>query len=211
MNIQYKICTKCGEKKSLTEFYSWNNRISCCCKQCFRNKSANYRLKNADKISKDQHEIYLKNKDKRKEYNDKYREINKKRISDQRKKFREENKDKVRNQRKKLRQTNPKVKIIIYLRNRFNEVIKRNTKSGSTIERLGCSIDFLKKHLESKFQEGMTWDNQGINGWHIDHIRPLASFDLSKKSEQFKACHYTNLQPLWEEDNLAKSDKYNPI
>ena len=57
----------------------------------------------------------------------------------------------------------------------------------------------------------MNWLNYGRHGWHVDHIRPCASFDLSKPSEQKKCFNYKNLQPLWEEDNLAKSDKYNPI
>ena len=70
---------------------------------------------------------------------------------------------------------------------------------------MGCTIKELKQHLESKFVDGMTWDNR--SEWHIDHKIPCSSFDLSKKEEQQKCFHYNNLQPLWAIDNLKKSNK----
>lgn len=69
---------------------------------------------------------------------------------------------------------------------------------------LGCSIEELKNHLEKLFQTGMSWENYG--DWHIDHVLPLSGFDLSDPEQVGKACHYTNLQPLWAEDNLRKSN-----
>ena len=84
--------------------------------------------------------------------------------------------------------------------------IKHNYKSASTKILIGCSIDFLKQHLESKFQQGMSWKNYGK--WHIDHIRPCASFDLSQAREQKKCFHYKNLQPLWARDNILKKNKF---
>jgi len=93
------------------------------------------------------------------------------------------------------------------LRSRIRNCVKSERKSGSAIRDLGCTIEELKLYLESKFQPGMTWDNWSRCGWHIDHVVPLASFDLTDP-EQFKqACHYTNLQPLWAKDNLSKSDR----
>lgn len=91
------------------------------------------------------------------------------------------------------------------LRNRLYQAIKNNYKLGSAVRDLGCSIEELKQHIESKFQESMSWENYGK--WHIDHITPLASFNLENREELLKACHYTNLQPLWAEDNLSKGDK----
>jgi len=99
-------------------------------------------------------------------------------------------------------------KITKYLRTRLRNAMHREQKSGSAIRDLGCSVPELKQYLESKFQPGMTWTNHTFKGWHIDHIRPLSSFDLSDLIQFKQACHYTNLQPLWAADNLRKSDYY---
>ena len=95
-------------------------------------------------------------------------------------------------------------KILCNLRSRLNLAIKGYHKS--TLKLLGCSIKVLRKHLQSKFQPGMSFSNYGK--WHVDHIKPCASFDLSKPEEQLLCFHYTNLQPLWAIDNLRKGDKY---
>lgn len=98
-------------------------------------------------------------------------------------------------------------KLANALRSRLNKAIKNSQKVGSAIKDLGCSIEELKKHLESKFKPGMSWDNWSKDGWHIDHVEPLASFDLSNAEQFKKACHYSNLQPLWAFENLRKGDK----
>lgn len=90
------------------------------------------------------------------------------------------------------------------LRSRMRSAIMRNTKTGSAIDDLGCSIDALKTHLETQFHAGMYWDNWP-EYWHIDHIMPLQSFDLTNRDEFLKAVHYTNLQPLLVEDHRRKS------
>lgn len=98
-------------------------------------------------------------------------------------------------------------KLTRLLRNRLYSAIKNNRKDGSAIKDLGCNVSDFKIYLESKFQEGMSWDNWSKYGWHIDHIIPLANFDLTDKEQLKKACHYTNLQPLWAKDNWSKGDK----
>lgn len=97
-----------------------------------------------------------------------------------------------------------KNKLRINLRSRLNKAIAGNYKAGSAVSDLGCSIEELKRHLESQFQEGMSWDNYGRKGWHIDHIVPLANFDLTLEADIKIACHHTNLQPLWAKDNISK-------
>ena len=89
------------------------------------------------------------------------------------------------------------------IRSRIADKIKYKSMKSSDI--LGCDWKTFKQHLESQFEEGMTWDNHGINGWHYDHIIPLSS--AKTEEELYRLNHYTNLQPLWAEDNLRKSDK----
>jgi len=80
---------------------------------------------------------------------------------------------------------------------------KGYTKKSRAYEILGAEWDFVKNYIESMFKEGMTWENHGE--WHIDHIIPISSGKT--EDEVIKLCHYSNLQPLWAEENLLKSDK----
>ena len=89
------------------------------------------------------------------------------------------------------------------LSSRIRTVLKNN-KSKSSISLLGAPIAQVRKHIEERWQAGMTWENHTLKGWHIDHIIPCASFDLSDPEQQEKCFHYTNLQPLWWRDNLEK-------
>jgi len=95
------------------------------------------------------------------------------------------------------------------IRSRINKALKRSHKYYSTTKYIGCSPCDLVKHLESKFVSGMSWNNygKGPNKWNIDHIIPLASFDLSIREQFAAACSYINLQPLWEKDNIAKGSR----
>lgn len=125
--------------------------------------------------------------------------------------YQKKNKDKINNQKREKnkirRHTDTNYKLSLTLRRRINLAIKRQQRAGSAVRDLGCTIPELKQHLESKFQIGMTWENWSVHGWHIDHIIPLASFDLTDRGQFLKACHYTNLQPLWAKDNLSKGSK----
>ena len=87
-------------------------------------------------------------------------------------------------------------------------------KDKHTLEYVGCSVEYLRTHLENQFEKEaercghpISWENQGE--WHIDHIKPCASFDLDLEDERDKCFHYTNLQPMWGPDNLSKSDTYD--
>lgn len=88
------------------------------------------------------------------------------------------------------------------LRSRLNQAIRNSYKTGSAVTDLGCTVDELKTYLEGKFVSGMSWSNYGE--WQIDHIKPLCTFSLYDPIELKKACHYTNLQPLWAHSNLEK-------
>lgn len=103
-------------------------------------------------------------------------------------------------------------KIAKLLRDRLAQAIKGNYKGGSAVESLGCSIVEFKAYLETMFELEMTWENHGHGDgkWNIDHIRPLASFDLTDPKQVSAACHYTNLQPLWYRENVSKGSKQEP-
>lgn len=137
-----------------------------------------------------------------------YRQDHKEEISIQRRQHYQDHKKERNQYESNKRKTNISYKLAHYLRSRLYKALKNNYKSGSAIRDLGCTIDELKLHLESKFQPGMAWDNCGKFGWHIDHIIPLSKFSNLSQLEQLKeACHYTNLQPLWAEDNLKKGNR----
>lgn len=117
------------------------------------------------------------------------------------------NREKVNNARKHRYQTNLNFKLSMQLRGRLNIALKKKVKGGSAVHNLGCSLEELKVYLESKFSVGMTWENWKIDGWHIDHIIPLSKFNLTDSEEFLKACHYTNLQPLWAKENYRKGNR----
>ncbi len=99
--------------------------------------------------------------------------------------------------------SNPMNRLIHNMRCRTRLALKGSYKDKSTIEYLGCTISELKAHLESKFKEGMNWNNYG-KGWHIDHIKACAKFNLEKEVDRKKCFHFSNLQPLWASNNLSK-------
>ena len=106
------------------------------------------------------------------------------------------------------RQKDPLYRFFESIRSQAVRVVKQvglGKKPTNTFKWVGCSPEGLKAHIESLFLEGMTWDNYGKYGWHVDHIRPVSSF---KPEEWEQINHYTNLQPLWWQDNLSKSSSY---
>jgi hypothetical protein len=171
-----------------------------------RLKKNAYKDKRREKDNRDLREKYASSQDQRAK-KAQYYATNKQIRQEYSKRYYEAHKDEQRTRSKKwqiIARTNPYYKLTMCLRERLNKAIINNQKSGSAVKDLGCTIPELKQYLESKFQEGMSWDNHGLHGWHIDHITPLASFDLTDREQFLKACHYTNLQPLWAKDNLKK-------
>jgi hypothetical protein len=129
-------------------------------------------------------------------------------------KWRKENREiyleKKRKWNKHLYENNINYKLGVLLRTRIWSSLKKQglKKKDSTMSVVGCSKEELIKHLESQFKEGMSWENWSLNGWHIDHIRPCSSFDLSDPAQVKECFHYSNLQPLWAIENLKKSDSW---
>lgn len=124
------------------------------------------------------------------------------------------NKDKRREYSRKYKTKRLKDDVAFWLkhaiRSRLNIALRRQYASGSAIDDLGCSIDEFVRHIESQFVPGMSWENRGNKGWHIDHIIPLAAFDLKDPQQRRQACHYTNMQPLWAKENMSKKARILP-
>lgn len=161
-------------------------------------------------------------KEEKQEYDKSYYLKNKEKILQRTREYNKNNKEKVKarvalygcTHRKELTEyrqnklnTDLNFKISVLLRDRFNKALKGNYKGGSAVFDLGCSIEdfkimFISKFLTNQQGQTMTWENHG-KLWHIDHIIPLIAFDLSNPSQVKKACHYSNLRPLWIEQNLS--------
>jgi hypothetical protein len=217
--METKICSKCGIEKEVYEFgihNSTKDKLRTSCKKCRKEEGRLYRKLNTekrkstiknwyDKNPNYNQSYYTNNKEKCNLQNKNWYELNKEKHRENNKKWTEKNINKVRksnNNRIKLqRKSDPIKKLIFNTRTRIYSVLKNKTKK--TFDIVGCSPEFLKEHLEKQFIGGMSWENQG--DWHVDHIIPLSS--AKTKEEVYKLCHYTNLQPLWAEDNLKKEAK----
>jgi len=164
------------QKERKTGYSSW-------CHECFCSASK---------------EWYRKNKQKKQSY-------------DKRRRQKPEIKQRRNDWEKQYKKENLNYEVACALRSRLNKAIRTRPKGGSAVRDLGCTIEELISHLEQNFQPGMTWNNRGLGGggngkseWQIDHIIPLHKSDLANQEQFLKACHYTNLQPLWAEDNNKK-------
>ena len=136
-------------------------------------------------------EYYYSHKKQILEYSRKYYKLNRQKIIDYNVQL-----------RRNKRLNNINIRLKDRLSKRLWDAVKGNCKSDKTMKLLGCSVEFLKQHLETQFKPGMTWDNYGK--WHVDHIRPCCAFNLKLKSEQQKCFNYTNLRPLWAEENFKR-------
>ena len=111
------------------------------------------------------------------------------------------------NYQNERKRRDPAYKIERNMRSRVYHALRKDGayKADKTMKLVGCTPNFLKGYLEAQFTDGMSWDNYG--DWHVDHIRPCASFDLTNEDEQRICFHYKNLQPLWGQENLEKGCK----
>lgn len=152
---------------------------------------------------------YIKTKNMKSAYAAKYRENNKEKLAQYSKEYLSKNKDKIAKRHRERRQQDPVFRLSSSLRRRLNRALKSNrwVHSSKFSTYIGCTPQYLREYLESKFQPGMTWRNHGSgkDKWQIDHIIPLSS--ANKEEDIYKLSHYTNLQPLWTEDHKIKTKK----
>jgi hypothetical protein len=203
--MKKKICSKCKIEKDVCEFgkKSVNNKgiqyYKSRCKICSNEDEKIKRDKNSEKYKT----WYDKNREERNKWRTEYYQKNKEKIISQNK-----NQYIKRNlTRNQKYNEDPIFKIKRLLSTRMRDLLKlkKFNKKETYNNIMECSPQFLKEYLEKQFTEGMSWDNHGLYGWHIDHITPLSS--AKSEEEVYKLCHYTNLQPLWSEENLKKSNK----
>jgi hypothetical protein len=147
------------------------------------------------------------NKERRKQYEEEYRKTNSEKIKKYQEEYRRKHSCRLNEYQKNKRNTDPIFKLAGNMRNRIREFLslKKITKKNKVFNLVGLTPSVLKEYIENQFTDGMSWNNYGLYGWHIDHIIPLSS--AKSEEDLIKLCHYTNLQPLWAEDNLKKSTK----
>lgn len=170
-----------------------------------------YRAKNKEKVRAWSRASRARNGDKLRARSLKWHHENKNRSLANRKAWGDRNREKYNAYQRNKKATDPRYKLRRILQSRLNDILSYTgtKKAVKTLSLIGCDLPTLKRWIESKFQEGMSWENHGITGWHVDHIRPCASFDLTNP-DQLKACfNYKNLQPLWAKHNLSKSSRWN--
>ena len=197
-----KTCSKCNISKPLSEFY-FRKDYNCHRKEC---KECHYKI---------QRIRLVKNKDKVSLYHKQYRELNSNHLKERSKQYYLINNDIIKRRSRLYKPTyrikhknDPLYKLTKNLRCRLRSALnKRSHKVNKTLDLLGCTPAELKIHLENQFTSGMSWDNYGIKGWHMDHIIPCSFFILTDYQEQKFCFHYTNIQPLWWYDNIEKRDK----
>ena len=201
-----KTCTKCGKEQTIENFRPngrSKDKLDYWCNQCNSDKNKKW-LENSEKGKL----IATRKKAKAKIKRQENPEIG----NEACKKWYRENKEQKQKIVTAYQKKKNKEDIQWQLRNVCRKRIRcaiQNTgqkKTTSTTILLGCSIQELRTHLESLFTEGMMWVNygRGIGKWSIDHIKPCVSFDLTDLEQQMQCFHYSNLQPLWFEENSRK-------
>lgn len=194
-----KKCSRCGRHKPRSNFRkraASKDGLRPSCKECHSKQSADWQNRNIARVRAN-YEKWISN--------------NEAHIQDYRSEYYRKNKEKVvarvvRRHKIKLA-TCELYKATNALRNLTSQAFARKgyKKGSKCYQLLGCDFAVAKAHLESRFAPGMNWANHGK--WHIDHVVPLSS--AKTLAERRKLCHYTNLQPLWAEDNMRKSGKVN--
>lgn len=211
-----KVCKTCQVEKDLSQFYFYSKKSQYMsyCRSC-------------DTVRKMEWASKFQDKEKRYETQKKWVSRNREKLRVNYKKYHNNNKEKrkvERVARLKRNLLNPefKAKFLEKRRARYQRRMKEPTfklsrilrsrlqgahvkKRGASLTMLGCSLQEFRAHLESQFHSGMSWENYGMYGWHVDHIYPIA---VCKTDEQLAKCfHYTNCRPLWYKENLIKSWK----
>ena len=216
-----KTCVSCNKEKAFIDFS--NNNASpdgkhSYCKECSNQKNKEWREKNSEKNKQTIKKWKEANADKIREYKRKrkptekekdgkkrWTEKNAEKLKEYQRQYKKKNQKRLNELEQKRKQVDPVYRIVCSIRSRVSALCKSisEERNLSATKSIGLNRDEFKKYIESKFQEGMTWENYGE--WHIDHIKPLST--ATTEEQVMELNHYTNLQPLWAIENLRKSNK----
>ena len=206
--MESKVCSKCGIEKEVCDFHKWKygpDGYKRECKECRKLETKTYYSNNNEKVKLRVNKYRKSNLDKVKEVRTRIYERDRERILMVNKLYRENNREKRNEYTRNRKSTDPifKLKHLMNSRMRIFMRSRNIQKHNKTFDIIGCTPNELKEHIQTQFNNGMSWDNQGE--WHIDHIIPLSSG--KNEDEIIRLCHYTNLQPLWAIDNMKKGSK----
>lgn len=176
--------------------------------ELFKERNRRYYEENKDAIGQQQKEYREENLESRRECGRDHYKKNRHKYNAWKKSWRRCNGDRLRTQNRERRRNDVHFRLGVNLRVRLWAAIKNGQRKGSAVRDLGMSIPEFQRYIESKFRDGMTWDNWGTV-WQMDHLKPIAAFDLTIQEQLLQACHYTNLQPLLVEENLRKGSKWD--
>ena len=171
-------------------------------KERAKERAKEYYLKNKEKKLEYVREYYLKNKEQKLEYFREYYLKNKEKIKEYNSRL--ENRIRKRARLKNRYQTDINYRLLTLCRGRLRHALKGEIKSAATMKLISCTIDELRTHIESQFEPWMTWENQGLGGWDVDHIKACSHFDMSDPQQQRECFHWSNLQPLEHIANIKK-------
>ena len=176
-----------------------------------------HQLKNREHVLEYQKEYYLKNRERRREQMKEWDLKNKEHIKEYRLKNKEhkkeynkeynsrpETQELKRNHNRNRYHTDINFRLKKICSTRLLQALKGFDKAASTMKLIGCTIDELRKHLESKFEPWMTWENQGLGGWDVEHIKACFHFNLADPEQQRECFNWSNLQPMEHIANIKK-------
>lgn len=189
----YRWCKRCESSKPLSDFKHGKGH----CYECQKTMSNEWKAKNKEKVAVYNKTYKAENKEEISEYNKQYDKANRAAIN-----------ERVKRNHARLKEENPSFKIACTLRNRIYILMKINStsKAAKTLDLLGCEMEFFMEWLAFNFEDGMTFANHG-DTWHLDHTVPCSMFNLVDKDEQKKCFHWSNMKPMYANENIAKNNK----
>ena len=210
--LSIKVCSKCRTEKDIDAYNKgkgmYGKRPEC--RDCQSRSSVVYRTDNREAVAECGKRFRAKNPEYNSSYSKEWVKTHRQNCCEATARWRNSH-PRVEAEYALVRlKTDPIFRLKHNLRCRLRDALKLSKyKLGSAVKDLGCTAQHLKLHLELFWDEGMSWSNYGNKEgqWSIDHIIPLSNFDLYNREQLLQAIHYTNLQPLWHVDNVAKGNK----